>query len=433
MARYLVCWAITKQENAQVVISFCHRRTMVRTRSTKVYGGAVAVQDKAIILGGTHGGLAIARSLHQHGIKFLVLTIDKRQSGLKSRYIKEWYVCPHPRDEEAFIDNLLSYADAWQGALIMPTTDFFAGAVSRNKAKLGERYVVGVSDWNQAKIFLEKDETYLLADEVGVHHPYFFQPKSMEELEEQIPRMQMPVMIKPVHSHSFTEIFHTKLFICETLDDLRANFQRALDANQEVVVSEIIPGSDYKTLETVQVYIDSKGEIAATFCCIKLRQIPPMYGVIRVGRSMEPSEELIEAGLKLLKHIDYRGYASIEFKRDPRDNKLKLMEVNMRALQMGQLPIASGVDFPYMMFQDLIHDEQIHVHDYNPEMHYIEVAADVVCTFFVDEERSLSRFLEPYRAKHKTFPYFRLNDPMPFLYDSYTRGAKLVRKALKSK
>jgi len=312
--------------------------------------------------------------------------------------------------------------------VIFSTTDYYAAAVSRNRERLESHFTISDPPWHQSQIFLEKDLTYGLAAEVGVAHPGFFKPKTMTELEQGISGLKMPVMIKPVHSHRFCALFKQKLFVNETMDELRSNFQRVLDAGLQVIVCEIIPGTDYKTLETVQVYINRKGDCAVNFCCIKLRQTPPMYGVIRVGRSVEPSRELIEPALRLLRKVDYRGYASIEFKRDQRDGILKLMEVNMRTLRMAQLPIASGVDFPYMMIRDLLHDDQIVIDDYDTNTYYIDIVADIADSIRYDTDRDLLRYLEPYRAKRKTYSFLSLSDPKPFFRHVLNSLSKAVTK-----
>lgn len=390
-----------------------------------------STKGKAIILGCSHGGVAIARSLSKKGIDLLVLTFNADESGLKSKYVTEWHLCSHPANEQALCAEIMSYSQEWAGALLIPTGDYFATFLSHNKPVLSQCYHVGVADWVHARIFLEKDETYRLADEAGVPHPHFLQPRSMAELEAHIPQMQLPIMIKPVHSHAFVSEFREKLFINETFEDLRANFQRVLDAEQDVVVMEIIPGSDYKTLETVQMYIDTKGDIAATFCCMKYRQVPPMYGVIRAGTSMPPKSDLVDYGTQLLRAIDYRGYASIEFKRDPRDGVLKLIEVNIRPLRMSNLAISSGMNFPYLQFEDLVHDNQLRIDEYNMDMKYIEFVADIAGFFMMDPERNVSQFMEPYRGKHKAFSYLSWDDPMPFMSEVYGRSKQLVGKAIK--
>ena len=56
-------------------------------------------------------------------------------------------------------------------ALVLETSDFFAQAVSKNKAMLAEHYRLLAPDWEKMQVFLEKDRTYRLADESGVLHP----------------------------------------------------------------------------------------------------------------------------------------------------------------------------------------------------------------------------------------------------------------------
>ncbi|WP_413717420.1 hypothetical protein [Silicimonas sp. MF1-12-2] len=386
------------------------------------------MSEKAIVLGGAHGGLAVTKSLQRQSIKVLVLTHLPHQSGLRSRHIRDWRTCPSPSDEQAFLAYLEALAPDWSGAVVFPTSDAFAEALSKNKERLSRNFIPAVADWNQAQVFLEKDATYRLADKMGIPHPKFVQPRSEAEFEEILPKLEMPVMVKPVHSHSFSAKFGTKLFICETEEDLRTNFARAVAEDEDVVICEVIPGGDYRNLETVQLYFDRNGEVSAAFCCIKLRQMPPLYGVIRAGVSMPPSSELIELGTRLVRGIDYRGYASVEFKRDPRDGILKLIEVNIRPLQMSQLPIAAGVDFPYITFQDLARDVQVKIDSYNTDMNYTEVGADIAGFLFLDKEKNVRRFLEPYLKRHRTHPYFDLTDPMPFLIDAWTRGKKQIFK-----
>jgi len=384
--------------------------------------------EKVIILGCTHAGLAAARSFGRRGIRQMVLTYKDDEFGLASRYVGEWHLCPHPRDEEAFVDHLLSYADEWRGALVLETNDYFLEALSKNKARLSEAYRLVTPDWDKARTFLEKDRAYRLADECGVPHPKVIEPRTTQELEAHIESLTFPVMIKPVCSHQFVPIFSTKLFIVHTVQELRALFQRTVDAKQTVIISEIIPGTDYGTLERVHVYIDSKGELAAALSNIKLRQTPPMYGVMRVGKTVPPNREVTDSALRLLRAVDYRGFASVEFKRDHRDGQLKLMEVNIRMPRSCPLPIKAGVDFPYLILRDLVDDEQIRIERYHENTYLIELPADIVDFVRFDKDRNLFRFLQPYFAARKTFSIFEVSDPMPFIETVSRRGSRWIRK-----
>lgn len=77
-----------------------------------------------------------------------------------------------------------------------------------------------------------------------------------------------------------------------------------------------------------------------------------------VCESVPLDAEMIEASKKLLAAVDWQGVAMVEFKRDVRDGKAKLMEINGRFWGSLQLAIASGIDFPVLYLKWLLQGEQ---------------------------------------------------------------------------
>jgi predicted ATP-grasp superfamily ATP-dependent carboligase len=64
--------------------------------------------------------------------------------------------------------------------------------------------------------------------------------------------------------------------------------------------------------------------------------------------------EVLDLAVKLFQSVDYRGIGCAEFKRDPRDGKPKLIEINTRAVRTSMLAIGAGVDFPWIAYQDCV-------------------------------------------------------------------------------
>ena len=64
-------------------------------------------------------------------------------------------------------------------------------------------------------------------------------------------------------------------------------------------------------------------------------------------------QEVVDAGLALLRALWFHGISQVEFKRDPRDGRFKLMEVNPRLWQWHGLAAACGVDLPLIAYRDL--------------------------------------------------------------------------------
>ena len=96
----------------------------------------------------------------------------------------------------------------------------------------------------------------------------------------------------------------------------------------EPMVQELIPGGDDE-LYTVGSYIDAAGTVLGLFSGRKLRQSPPGIGTCRVGEAVWV-QEAVDAALRLLRAFNFQGVSQVEFKRDPRDGRFKLMEVNPR-------------------------------------------------------------------------------------------------------
>jgi carbamoylphosphate synthase large subunit len=76
-------------------------------------------------------------------------------------------------------------------------------------------------------------------------------------------------------------------------------------------------------------------------------------GSARIGEAVWV-DEVVEEGLAFLRALGYHGISQVETKRDPRDGRYKLMEINPRLWQWHSLAAACGVDLPYIAYRDLV-------------------------------------------------------------------------------
>jgi len=89
----------------------------------------------------------------------------------------------------------------------------------------------------------------------------------------------------------------------------------------------------------------------------------------------------MEYGLKILKSLHWHGVAMVEFKKDLHDNQFKLMEINPRFWGSLDLPIASGVDFPYLLYKMSIEGDVKPKISYRKGLRYAWFPLDLVRTF----------------------------------------------------
>lgn len=397
------------------------------------YAYAHDTSKLAIVLGCQHGGLAVIRALGRQGIQVIGVTHKPQEFGLQSKYLADYVICPHPEDTDAFANFLLKRGINWDGALIIETVDYYATAIAKHKEAIKTHYHIVTPDEITTQIFIEKNQTYALAAENDVPYPLLFQPNSLEDVEARLADIIFPVMIKPVKSHEFVDEFGEKLFIVKDEKTLRQQLIPIFAKSHPIMIQEIIPGDDDTLLESIEIYVNSKGDIAAELFYVKYRQTPPMFGVMRVGRSVPPIEDIRDYAHRILRAVNYRGFASFEFKRDPRDGVPKLIEVNIRQPRNGQLLTASGINFPWIIYQDLVCDNQLTMHNYTPT-YYIDLIPDIGNSIVREPHKliNIGTMARPYLAREKTFAVWSRDDPKPFASQIQSKLRKINPLAKKS-
>jgi predicted ATP-grasp superfamily ATP-dependent carboligase len=375
----------------------------------------MASKDKVIVIGCSLTGYAVIRALAHRNIHIIAMTYEKRDVAQLSRYVSEVVQSPAPENEEQFVACLIENADRWSGALILETADSAAIALSKNKEILSKYYRIATPDWDVLSIFIEKEKTYALAKQYDVPHPKSIPLFSLEDLRR-LSEVLYPCILKPVRSFEFTSRFHVKNFEVNNDHELEQKFKICLDAGQSMILQEIIPGPD-DNLYKMQGYVNSQGKLVGRFFYRKLRQNPPQFGIARVGISTDRHPEVERLTEELLTRSNYRGYFSNEFKFDPRDGEFKLIENNCRMPRSGMLAIACGINFPWLMYQDLVLDQHSDVTQYKIGTYWIDFWSDLYNSLFrrKEEEIRLRDYMGPYFAKDKVFSDLNFADLKPFL------------------
>jgi predicted ATP-grasp superfamily ATP-dependent carboligase len=94
------------------------------------------------------------------------------------------------------------------------------------------------------------------------------------------------------------------------------------------LVQEIIPGAESE-ITLFGGYMDTAGEPRQAFTGRKLRQYPPGFGSASLVTG-EQCAETLALTVDFLRRIGFRGICGAEYKRDPRDGRLKIIEINPR-------------------------------------------------------------------------------------------------------
>lgn len=305
----------------------------------------------AVIDVGWVNGLAAIRSLGRAGIR--VLAVDHRPSalGFRSRYA-ERFVSPDPHVDET---RFVAFVRALGDVVLFPTHDEGLNVIARHLGDL-PGVLAPFPGWDVLELVQSKRSQLEHAEEAGVAIPDTAYPGSAQEARAAAEEIGLPVLVKPEHPVGFKQRFRRQAFRCETLDQVEDAYTRA--GEFAPMVQELIPGGD-DALYTVGSYLSRDGTPLGVFSGRKLRQTPPGIGTCRVGEAVWV-DEAVDAALRLLRAFGHFGLSQVEFKRDPRDGRFKLMEINPRLWQWHGLASACGVDLPRIAYADLVGEPPPH-------------------------------------------------------------------------
>lgn len=354
----------------------------------------------AIVLSTGTAGLGVIRALGRRGVPVVGLYQDETESGRASRHLREAIHSPHPdRQESALLALLERLAERHAGAVLMPCSDGYLGAVARNKAALARHFRVACPGPEAARAVLEKHRTYAVAEQVGVPVPHTLTLESDAQAEREAHAVRYPCLVKPVTGHGYSRQFHKKMVLAADPDELLAAWREADAAGYAMMLQEFIPGPDGHGVNYNGYFLE--GEPLAEFTGVKIRGAPPKIGSPSVVQSRHVPA-VLEPGRRLMCALRYSGFACTEFKWDERDAQYKLMEVNGRHNMSSALAAHCGIDFPWIEYQHHARGALPPTQSYEEGVYWIDFERDVARTLrhWRREGDSLREVLAPYRGPH---------------------------------
>lgn len=293
--------------------------------------------------------LGIIRSLGRAGIP--VIACDHRPDalGLVSKYA-ERALLPDPATEpEWFVDALLRFGHQLpRGGVLFATHDEALAAIGPREAEVDEFFARPWSPWNVMQRALNKSAQHAAARDIGFPVPRTVDSPVDDDIARIARDLRFPMVLKPRDAVGFKKEFRRQVLEATDADDLQRQWERCRVYGP--TVSEVIPGGD-DALWSLGSYRDAGGRPLATFTGHKLRQWPPNFGTARAAEAVWDAD-LAERCHALLDALNFHGISQVEVKRDVRDGRDYLIEVNPRSWLWIGLATACDVNIPAICHRD---------------------------------------------------------------------------------
>lgn len=310
-------------------------------------------------------GLDIARSLAKHGIPVYALGSDPNAPG---RYSNSCCLVLSPNLEPDggadYLKFLVDFGRKLGRAVLYPLSDMYVLFCSRHRAVLQEYYDYVMPDHDTIERLTTKDGLQAVAQEHNIPAPQTIFVRNPSEIEVIASRITYPAILKPIvstywHRPQIAGLLRrgildgeAKVILCDNPSQLVQAYHRVAEYDDRLVVQEVIPGEDSR-LAYFSFCLDRQSKPLGIFAGRKYRVLPTGFGSASYVRSFH-DPELDEVALKLLSATHYRGLGGIEFKKDPRDDRYKLIEFNTRFGMWDGLSVKCGVDLPYLAYRDAL-------------------------------------------------------------------------------
>ena len=350
----------------------------------------------------------ILRQLHDLGCEITTLNCSKLDIGYTSRYPKKRLVEPETRHDNVALEKVLD-REIFSGNydVVFPMLEPSTEILTRKIDEYGKYVRIIAAPYDAFMRAYDKQVTMVACMDNDIPCP--ITKRDDETLDEYIEKVGFPIAVKP-RKGTGSIGFHC----IKTREELDALISKEGFKIEENVLQQYIPQTD--TQYGAYIMLDKNGDVKSAMVADKARWYPIDGGAACLSRSVN-RPDIIDYSVRLLKALEWKGVAHLDFIGDPRDGLAKCMEINGRITASMKICWYAGIPIVKQLLQYAFDRE---VEEYNepiPEDLRLRYSQTDIMWFLKSPKRwSFRPFW--FSNKRTTDFIWSWKDPVP--YFSYT-------------
>lgn len=244
--------------------------------------------------------------------------------------------CPDPvNDPAGFTAAVIETLKCNECEIVLPVGHLETKLLAEAQEEIRSLSEIFIPPYDTFLKGLSKSRTMRAAAQVGCPIPRTWFP-SEEPIGRIAEDVEYPVIIKPAVSAS-----SKGLLICNRKEDLIKGYPLIAHDFGECLVQEYIPqtGTQYKCA----VICDSNHQVVSAITYEKIRYYPVDGGFSTLNKSLL-KPELIDWAMRVSEYLQWVGPCDFDWITDPRDNSIRLMEINPRFSETFKMSSVAGLD-----------------------------------------------------------------------------------------
>lgn len=274
-------------------------------------------------------GYTILKSLHRRGLKVWAADTSKKNICSMSKFCTGSFTYPDPfKEEAAFIKVLKDKIAELQPKVLMPTHDESV-VIMRHRDEFPKDLIIPYESADKLLMLANKAESTEVARKAGVAVPEVYH--SADEVK------RYPVVFKTVIGNSAKGVYFPK-----NKEELLKLMEE--HKNEDTLLQEWIGGTDY-SVDCVR--WDGFCKMSVYHALVTKTD----GGGTTTQREIVDMPQLEAEAKKLMDAVDFRGVCGMDFRYDPKINKIAYIETNARFTGGLATPVAAGFDIPWVIYK----------------------------------------------------------------------------------
>ena len=353
----------------------------------------------------------IVRSLAAKDVEVFCADFVPRSMSFYSKYASGHFVYPSPfNEQEKFIECLVMKIKELKIDVLIPVFEELF-LVAKHKEVLSKHVKMAIPDYSKILTAHNKDQWEPVASQLGIPVPQNFAIERYVANPELAGELPFPVLIKPKQGGGGWGIKRVN-----SITEFREYLATGAFDNlpwERFLVQQMIEGD---TLCVAMVFC--RGQLRGKVAYRQIREYPVFGGqaTCRISVSHREAEDNLQ---KLLEHLAWHGICQADFIVDKVTGLPYLVDINPRFWGSLVQGIASGVDFPHMIYKIALDGDVKAANGFSEGVVTRWLGGELrgFSQHFSHAENKFS-FLRDFVFPEKTaamFDDFSLSDPLPFL------------------
>ena len=375
--------------------------------------GKKILYPTVVILDINYSGYGVVRSLFDYGIDLIAFKhrkefVPESNSRLLNKVITY-------SDEDHLYKLLSEFRFFKKKPILYLNSDYYVKFIVLNRKHFQSIFNIIFPDNETIELLLNKNQFSEFAIKNEILIPITYRIKKGESNLMDLQGLEFPIVIKPpLREKMWGKAGYPKVFYCNNKKEYKESCRKAFLIENELIVQEYIPGGD-SDIYFCLVYYDNNSNCLVSFVGKKIRQWKVDIG--STASATISNEEYVEVEtIRIFDELKYKGFGSIEYKRNPLNGKFYLMEPTVGRLnQQEYVATLHGVNLPLVGYKSQTHLDLSILTFENENIIYIDEWMELKSTvfYFLFKNLKIKKWYKGISGK-RAYRYWNKKDPLVF-------------------